>query len=78
MAAAISPGSYSQQGGQENEGSHKYKTWLEIVYTNATAVAASFGNVVQAAELLGHLPFRFPPFPCKVFKDKEKPRDAEE
>lgn len=77
-AAAISPGSYPQQGGQEDEGSQKYKTWPEMIYTNATAVAAYFGNAVQAAELLGHLPIRFPPFPHKVFRDKERARDAEE
>lgn len=50
-----------------------YKTWLETVYTNATAFW-DFGNVVQAAELLGHLPSTFTPFLYKVFTDKERAR----
>lgn len=56
----------------------KCKTCPEMGHTYATRVPPHFGNVVQAGELLGHLPVSSPPYPHKAFRDKGRARATEE
>lgn len=64
--------------GRRRKEAMKCEACPETGYMDTTPVPAHFRHVVEAEELFGQLPMRSPPYPHKVFRDKERARAMEE